>query len=109
MHDRSIIEAIQDTDGFKYSERSAQSKEGGDGARLKVRHCQDNDQFLVVADDSSMFAKTASRTAKATSRKKGLTIATTTRLESTSRGPLCCRPTTAEAQYTSNSHSRERP
>ncbi|KAI4713236.1 glycoside hydrolase 3 [Alternaria sp. Ai002NY15] len=40
---RSIIEAIQDTDGFKYSERSAQSKEGGDGARLKYV-CQDSVQ-----------------------------------------------------------------
>ncbi|KAI4956236.1 hypothetical protein J4E91_000447 [Alternaria rosae] len=38
---RSIIEVIQDTDGFKYSERSAQSKEGGDGARLKYV-CQDS-------------------------------------------------------------------
>ncbi|KAF2028151.1 hypothetical protein EK21DRAFT_102004 [Setomelanomma holmii] len=38
---RSIIEAIQDADGFKYSERSAQSKEGGDGARLKYV-CQDS-------------------------------------------------------------------
>jgi hypothetical protein len=38
---RSIIEAIQQADGFKYSERSAQSKEGGDGARLKYI-CQDS-------------------------------------------------------------------
>ncbi|KAL1796643.1 hypothetical protein ACET3X_005183 [Alternaria dauci] len=30
---RSIVQAIQDTDGFKYSERSAQNREGGDGAR----------------------------------------------------------------------------
>ncbi|CAO2651518.1 Nn.00g040880.m01.CDS01 [Neocucurbitaria sp. VM-36] len=32
---RSIIEAIQDADGFKYAERRAQNKEGGDGTRLK--------------------------------------------------------------------------
>ncbi|KAF2821330.1 hypothetical protein CC86DRAFT_459005 [Ophiobolus disseminans] len=38
---RSIMEAIQQADGFKYSERSAQSKEGGDGARLKYV-CQDS-------------------------------------------------------------------
>ncbi|KAF1831230.1 hypothetical protein BDW02DRAFT_572220 [Decorospora gaudefroyi] len=38
---RSIIEAIQETDGFKYSERSAQNKEGGDGARLRYV-CQDS-------------------------------------------------------------------
>jgi hypothetical protein len=36
-----MIEAIQDADGFKYLERSAQSKEGGDGARLKYV-CQDS-------------------------------------------------------------------
>jgi hypothetical protein len=41
MQHRSIIEAIQETDGFKYSERSAQNKEGGDGARLKYV-CQDS-------------------------------------------------------------------
>ncbi|KAF1847526.1 uncharacterized protein K460DRAFT_281039 [Cucurbitaria berberidis CBS 394.84] len=32
---RSIIEAIQDADGFKYAERHAQNREGGDGTRLK--------------------------------------------------------------------------
>jgi hypothetical protein len=41
MQHRSIIQAIQATDGFKYSERSAQNKEGGDGARLKYV-CQDS-------------------------------------------------------------------
>ncbi|KAH7076097.1 hypothetical protein FB567DRAFT_535448 [Paraphoma chrysanthemicola] len=40
---KSIIEAIQGADGFKYSERSAQSKEGGDGARLKYV-CKDSFQ-----------------------------------------------------------------
>ncbi|EAT79790.2 hypothetical protein SNOG_12990 [Parastagonospora nodorum SN15] len=34
---RSIIEAIQDADGFKYAEKSAQSKDGGDGARFNVQ------------------------------------------------------------------------
>lgn len=43
MQPRSIIKAIQDTDGFKYSERSAQNKEGGDGARFKYV-CQDSFQ-----------------------------------------------------------------
>ncbi|KAG9189340.1 hypothetical protein G6011_06208 [Alternaria panax] len=38
---RSIIEAIQNIDGFKYSERSAQNKEGSDGTRLKYV-CQDS-------------------------------------------------------------------
>jgi len=38
---RSIIEAIQETDGFRYAERSAQNKEGGDGARLKYV-CRDS-------------------------------------------------------------------
>ncbi|KAJ4363580.1 glycoside hydrolase 3 [Neocucurbitaria cava] len=32
---RSIIEAIQDADGFRYAERRAVNKEGGDGARFK--------------------------------------------------------------------------
>jgi hypothetical protein len=41
MQHRSIIQAIQDTDGFKYAERSVQNKEGGDGARLKYV-CQDS-------------------------------------------------------------------
>ncbi|CAI9626101.1 unnamed protein product [Alternaria burnsii] len=40
---RSIIKAIQDTDGFKYSERSAQNREGGDGARFRYV-CQDSFQ-----------------------------------------------------------------
>jgi hypothetical protein len=43
MQHRSIIEAIQEADGFKYSERSAQNKEGGDGARLKYV-CRDSFQ-----------------------------------------------------------------
>ncbi|KAH8704645.1 hypothetical protein GQ44DRAFT_753087 [Phaeosphaeriaceae sp. PMI808] len=40
---KSIIEAIQDADGFKYSERSAQGKEGGDGSRFRYV-CQDSIQ-----------------------------------------------------------------
>ncbi|KAH7408489.1 hypothetical protein DE146DRAFT_376046 [Phaeosphaeria sp. MPI-PUGE-AT-0046c] len=32
---RSIVEVIQGADGYRYAERSAQSKEGGDGARFK--------------------------------------------------------------------------
>lgn len=32
---RSIIEAIQDADGFRYAERRAVNKEGGDGSRFK--------------------------------------------------------------------------
>lgn len=35
IHPRSILEAIQDADGFKYAERHAQNKEGGDGTRFK--------------------------------------------------------------------------
>ncbi|KAH3944810.1 hypothetical protein HBH70_159820 [Parastagonospora nodorum] len=41
---RSIIEAVQDADGFKYAEKSAQSKDGGDGARFKYV-CRDSVQF----------------------------------------------------------------
>lgn len=42
-HHRSIIEIIQLVDGFRYTERSAQNREGGDGARLKYV-CQDSVQ-----------------------------------------------------------------
>lgn len=38
---RSIIAAIQETDGFEYSERSVHSKAGGDGARLRYV-CRDS-------------------------------------------------------------------
>lgn len=38
---RSIIETIQEADGFKYSERSAQNRESGGGARFKYV-CQDS-------------------------------------------------------------------
>jgi hypothetical protein len=38
---RSIIEAISAIDGFKYIERNADNKEGGDGARFKYI-CQDS-------------------------------------------------------------------
>ncbi|KAF1917395.1 hypothetical protein BDU57DRAFT_446485 [Ampelomyces quisqualis] len=43
---KSIIEAVSQADGFKYSERSAQSKEGGDGARFKYV-CQDSVQKRI--------------------------------------------------------------
>jgi hypothetical protein len=44
MQYRSIVEAIQDTDEFMYSERSAQNREGGDGARFEYicRHSLQN-------------------------------------------------------------------
>jgi hypothetical protein len=41
MQHRSIVEAIQDTDEFMYSERSAQNREGGGGARFEYI-CRDS-------------------------------------------------------------------
>ncbi|KAF2126251.1 hypothetical protein P153DRAFT_359900 [Dothidotthia symphoricarpi CBS 119687] len=38
---RSILDALQGVDGFKYTERNAHNREGGDGARFKYV-CQDS-------------------------------------------------------------------
>jgi hypothetical protein len=88
MQHRSIIEAIQETDGFKYSERSAHNKEGGDGARLKYV-CQDSLQNRDRKSNMKKEKSQESEDSEAKVKKQG--------------------PTTVAALYTSNSLSSEKP
>jgi hypothetical protein len=73
MQHRSIIEAIQETDGFKYSEHSAQNKEGGDGARLKYV-CQDSLQNRDRKSNMKKEKSQESEDSKAEVKKQGPSV-----------------------------------
>ena len=73
MQYRSIVEAIQEADGFKYSERSAQNKEGGDGARLKYV-CQDSLQNRDRKSNKKKEKSQESEDSEAEVKKQGPSV-----------------------------------
>jgi len=73
MRDRSIIDTIQEIDGFEYVERSAKNKESGDGARFRYI-CRDSQQGRARKTSSKKDVSQQSEDSDDEAKKRSLSL-----------------------------------